>query len=105
MDSSSWNRSTTRVAAIARRASLTNFASKSPPEWRSLTVACLYTLLTSTGTIAGEIELDQPASPGGYIRIPEGQRMRILGVIPVERIEEIVGSRPSHGIILVAPVA
>lgn len=71
----------------------------------AITVAFLYTLLTSTGTIAGEIELDQPSSPGGYIRIPEGQRMRILGVIPVERIEEIVGSRPSHGIILVAPVA
>jgi hypothetical protein len=55
--------------------------------------------------IAGEIELDQPPRPSGYIRIPEGQRMRILGVIPVERIEEIVGSRPSHGIILVAPIA
>jgi hypothetical protein len=38
----------------------------------AITVAFLYTLLTSTGTIAGEIELDQPSSPGGYIRIPEG---------------------------------
>ena len=68
-------------------------------------MAFLYTLLTSTGSIVGEIELDQPASAGGYIRVPENPRMRILGVIPVERIEEIADSRPSHGIILVAPVA
>ena len=68
-------------------------------------MAFLYTLLTATGSIVGEIELDQPASAGGYIRLPEKRRMRIIGVIPVERIEEIVDRRPSHGIILVAPVA
>lgn len=69
-------------------------------------MAFLYTLPTSSGGIVGEIELDAPANAGAYIRIPDRQqRMRILGVVPVERIEELVDRRPSHGIILVAPVA
>lgn len=68
-------------------------------------MAFLYTLLTSTGSIVGEIELDQPANAGAYIRVPDSPRMRILGVIPVESIEQIVDRRPSHGIILVAPAA
>ena len=68
-------------------------------------MAFLYTLLTPTGGIVGEIELAQPASAGEEIRVPDNQRMRVLGVVPVETIEELVEIRPSYGIILVAPVA
>jgi hypothetical protein len=91
LDSSWWNRSTN---------SFRSDRSRGEPAWTNFCIEKPVRV-----AIAGEIELDQPPSPGGYIRIPEGQRMRILGVIPVERIEEIVGSRPSHGIILVAPIA
>ena len=80
------------------------FSCSSPSEWRSLTVAFLYALLTPTGGLVGEIELDRPASAGEEIHVPDDRRMRIVGVVPVERIEELVNHRPSYGIILVAPV-
>jgi hypothetical protein len=67
-------------------------------------VAFLYTLLTPTGGVVGEIELDRPASAGEEIRVRDDRRMRVVGVVPIERIEELVDRRPSFGIILVAPV-
>jgi hypothetical protein len=67
-------------------------------------MAFLYTLLTPTGGVVGEIELDQPANAGEEIRVRDNRQMRILGVVPIERIEELVDRRPSYGIILVAPI-
>ncbi len=67
-------------------------------------MAFFYTLLTPTGGVVGEIELDRPASAGEEIRVPDNRRMRVVGVVPVELIEELVDHRPSFGIILVAPV-
>jgi hypothetical protein len=64
----------------------------------------LYTVLTPTGGVVGKTELGQPASGGEEIRDRDDRPLRIIGVVPVDRIEELVGRRPSYGIILVAPV-
>ena len=63
-----------------------------------------YTLLTPTDGVVGKVELDRPANGGEEIHVPTDRRMRVLGVVPVERIEELVNRRSSHGVILVAPL-
>ena len=67
-------------------------------------MAFLYTLRTPAGDQAGEVRLAQPARPGEEIQVPGNGRMLILSVFSVEQLEEILGRRPTYGIIWVEPI-